>query len=147
MSFFSSTNIHFTTWEQFLQFEACKYVEIDAIGIKVAQQIKLSGCLTKGHFTDKSGKNAFSTVKWPLVGQPDNSICWASSTDLHALICRNCSQIVNWILVELENDIFFGFWLLIIGVFKKLPWLSYKISFISALWMVSSESWKRLHLN
>ena len=41
------------------------------------------------------------------------------SPDLHALNCKNCSQMVNWILVELENDIFlvFGFWLL--GFSKK----------------------------
>ena len=38
---------------------ACKYGDIDAIGIEVAQQIKLSGCPTKGHFTDKRVKNAF----------------------------------------------------------------------------------------
>jgi hypothetical protein len=25
--------------------------------------------------------------------------------------------------------------------------LSYEVSFISAIWMVSSESWKRLHSN
>ena len=43
-------------WEQFLQFKACKSVEIDAIGIEVAQQIKLSGCPTRGQF---SVKNAF----------------------------------------------------------------------------------------
>ena len=67
MSFSSSTNIRFTIWEQFLQFKACKSVEINAIGIEVAQQIKLSGCRTKGHFTVKSGKNAFLIVKWPLV--------------------------------------------------------------------------------
>jgi hypothetical protein len=30
-------------------------------------------------------------------------------TDLHALNCKNCSQMVNWILVELENDLVFGF--------------------------------------
>ena len=59
MSFSSSTNIQFTIWEQFLQFKACKSVEIDAIGIEVAQQIKLSGCPTKGYFTDK---NAFLTL-------------------------------------------------------------------------------------
>ena len=59
MSFSSSTNIQYTIWEQFLQFKACKSVQIDAIGIEVAQQIKLSGCPTKGHFTDKSGKNLF----------------------------------------------------------------------------------------
>ena len=34
------------------------------------------------------------------------------STDLHALNCKKCSQMINWILVKLENDIFFGFWLL-----------------------------------
>ena len=75
MSFSSSTNIQYTIWEQFLQFKACKSVQIDAIGIEVAQQIKLSGCPTKGHFTAKSGKNAFLTVNWLLVRQPDNFIC------------------------------------------------------------------------
>ena len=42
------------------------------------------------------------------------SIC----TDLHALNCKNCSQMVNWILVELENDFF---WYLVFGylVFQK----------------------------
>jgi hypothetical protein len=36
---------------------------------------KVSGCPTKGHFTDKSGKNAFLSVKWPFIGQPENFIC------------------------------------------------------------------------
>ena len=40
-SFSSSTNIQFTILEQFLKFKACKFVEIDAISIEVAQQIKL----------------------------------------------------------------------------------------------------------
>ena len=30
-------------------FKAYQSVEVDAIGIEVAQQIKLSGCLSKGH--------------------------------------------------------------------------------------------------
>ena len=54
-----------------------------------------------------------------------------------------------WELVELENDIF---WFVVIGVFKKKlfsewksVWLSYDVSFISALWMVSSDLLKRLH--
>ena len=64
MSFSSSTNIQFTIWEQFLQFKACKSVQIDAIGIEVAQQIKLSGCPIKGLLTEE----------WPFVGQPDNFI-------------------------------------------------------------------------
>ena len=75
MSFSSSTNIQYTIWEQFLQFKACKSVQIEAISIEVAQQIKLSGCPTKGYFTTKSAKNAFLVVKWPCVGQPDNVIC------------------------------------------------------------------------
>ena len=50
------TNIQFTIMEQFLQFKACKSRKIDTIDIEVAQQIKLSGCPTKGHFT---AKNAF----------------------------------------------------------------------------------------
>ena len=58
-------------------------------------------------------KNEFLSVKWPFVGQPDIFICLATlmpmasiSPDLHALKCKSCSQRVNWILVELENDIF-----------------------------------------
>ena len=39
--------------EQVLQFKACKSGEIDGIGIEVAQQMKLSGCPTKGYFTTK----------------------------------------------------------------------------------------------
>ena len=49
-----STSIQLTILKQFLNFKACKSGEIDAIGIEVAQQIKLSGCLTKGHFTAKN---------------------------------------------------------------------------------------------
>ena len=67
--------MQFTIWEQLLQFKACKSGEIDTIGIEVAQQIKLPGCPTKGHFTSKSGKNAYLPVKWPFVKQPDNFIC------------------------------------------------------------------------
>ena len=61
--FFISTNIQFTIMEQFLQFKACKSGNIDAIGIEVAQEIKLSGYPTKGYFTTKSTKNAFLVVK------------------------------------------------------------------------------------
>jgi hypothetical protein len=48
MSFSSSTNIQFTIW-------TCKSVEIDAIGIEVAQKMKLSGYPTKGHSSVKNG--------------------------------------------------------------------------------------------
>ena len=65
MSFSSSNNIQFTIWEQFLQFQACKSVEIDAISIKVAQQIKLSGCSTKGHFTAKNALLPLLAVNCP----------------------------------------------------------------------------------
>jgi hypothetical protein len=75
MSFSSSTNIQFTIWQQFLQFKACKSVKIAAIGIEVAQQIKWSGCPTKGHFTDKNAFLPLLAVKWPFDGQPDNFIC------------------------------------------------------------------------
>ena len=60
-----------------------------------------------------------------------------------------------WELAELENDAFvFCFWLW--GFSKKFcfvfsqwksPWLLYEVAFISALFMVSLESWKRLHSN
>ena len=54
---------------------ACKSVEIDAIGMEMAQKMKLSGCLAKGHSSVKSGINTFLSVKRPFIGQPDNSIC------------------------------------------------------------------------
>ena len=54
LSFSTSTNIQFTIWERFLQFKACKSGDIDDIGIEVAKQIKLSGCLTKDYFIDKN---------------------------------------------------------------------------------------------
>ena len=47
-------------------------------------------------------------VKWTFVGDPDNFICW----DLYALQFKNCSKMEIWILMELENDIFFGVWVL-----------------------------------
>ena len=56
---FQLHHIRFTIWEQFLQFKACKSVNIDAIGVEVAPQVKLSGFRTKGHFTVKSGKMHF----------------------------------------------------------------------------------------
>jgi hypothetical protein len=66
LSFSSSTNIQFTIWEQCLLFKAFKSGEIDAIVSEVAQ-IELSGCPTKGHFTDQSGKNTFSRYREDLV--------------------------------------------------------------------------------
>ena len=57
------TNIQFTIMEQFLQFKACKSGKIDTIGIEVAQQIKLSGCPTKGHLTTKNAFLALLVVK------------------------------------------------------------------------------------
>ena len=55
--------------EQFLQFKACKAGKIDAIGIEVALQMKLSGCPTKGYFSAKSAKNAifFASFPWKFV--------------------------------------------------------------------------------
>ena len=50
LSFSNSTNIQYTILEQFLEFKACKSGDIDAISMEVAQQMKLSGCPTKGHF-------------------------------------------------------------------------------------------------
>ena len=62
-----------------------------------------------------------------------------------------------WELAELENEVFFEaailnflsrpFWNFFCFISVKSPALSYEVSFSSALWMVSSESWKRLHSN
>ena len=56
---------------------------------------------------------------------------------------KNC---LSW-----KKTFCFGFWLLCFSkkhcfVFSqwKSPWLSYEVAFISALWRVSSESWKKL---
>ena len=39
------------------------------------------------------------------------------STDLYSLKGRNCSQMLNWILMELENGVlFFGCWVFLIFV-------------------------------
>ena len=68
--------------------------------------------------TLKSGKNAFLTVEWPLVRQPDNFISMQMAsifTDLQALNYRNCSQMVNWSW----KMTFFWFLVLFIGFFKK----------------------------
>ena len=71
----------------------------------------------------KDHGDAILAVEWPFVGLPDNCICWATSMpmasispDLHALNFKNCSNMVKWILVELENDNF-SYW--VFGVFKK----------------------------
>ena len=86
-----------------------------------SQQIKLSGSPTKVHFTAKSGKK--------------------------------CSKMEIWRLVELQNNIFFGFgfWVFKKKIVVSSQWksacLSYEVSFISGLGMVSSESWKILHPN
>jgi hypothetical protein len=45
----------------------------------------------------------------------DLKLLASSSPDLHALNCKNCSQMVNWILVGLENDNFLD---LVFGFFK-----------------------------
>ena len=60
-----------------------------------------------------------------------------------------------WELPDLKNSVFwvghFDFFFLNSDFFASSPWkstwLSYKVSFTSALWMVSSESWKILHTN
>ena len=64
---FQLHHIRFTIWEQFLQFKACKYEQIDAISTEVAQQIKLSGCPTKSHFTVKKTFLPLLAVKWLLL--------------------------------------------------------------------------------
>ena len=45
---------------------ACISVEIDAIGMEMAQKMKLSGCLAKGHSSVKSGINTFLSIKKPV---------------------------------------------------------------------------------
>ena len=43
--------------------------------IEVPLLIKLSGCLIKGYFTAKNGKDTFLSVKWPFVGTALHFFC------------------------------------------------------------------------
>ena len=126
MSFSSSTNIQFTIWEQFLQSKACKSVEIDSIGIEVAQQIKLSGCPIKGLFTDKKAFLPLLTEEWPFFRQPVNVIFSATSMPMTSIFTNLHAQMVNWILVELKNDILYSF----LVFQKEISPLKFSLAFI-----------------
>jgi hypothetical protein len=77
--------------------------------------------------------NAFCQTAWQFyllihLAMPMVSI----SPDLLALNCKNCSQMVNWILMEIENDNFldlvFGFL-----VFQFFPPLKISLAF---MWII-----------
>ena len=98
---------------------------------------------------------------WAYVGQPHDHIGWATSMPSHQSILHIQGRIPEiftkkyWELAKpwkwlLFIFLVFGFWLLGCSK-KKLFFLnekhqggSYEVAFIFSLWMVSSESWKRL---
>ena len=96
----------------------------------------MSGCPTKGLFKAKNEILPLRTAwQFYLYANDVNLYRFQSYvidlTDLHALNFKNCSKIVNWILVELENIIF---WFLVIGLFKHFfCFISMKIS-LSFIW-------------
>ena len=59
------------------------------IGQGCRSSIWLSGCPTKGHFRAKNTKNAFSPLKLPFVGQPDNHIVELHSWPIHEFLLLN----------------------------------------------------------
>ena len=108
-----------------------------------AKQIKLSGCLIKGLFTDKNVFIPLLTELWPFARQPDNFIFWATSMPMASISTDLHAQMVNWILVELENDILYcTVFLVFLNFFPhwNSAWLSFEVSFISAIFTQSS-SW------
>ena len=88
----------------------------------------------------KTTKKMYFTPFWASVWQPDHHVGWATSMPFASIypthprtnpwnFCKNILRI---------GGVFFKW---------KSPWLSYEVAFISALRMVSSESWKRLYPN
>ena len=108
-----------------------------------------------GSKTGKKIKNAFFACFRPYIQQPDNHIDWATLLPYASIYPTNprtspwnfCKKNIekwwSWISHFFESAILnfffqnFSQW--------KSAWLSYEVSFISALGMDSSESWKRLH--
>ena len=92
---------------------------------------------------------------WAYVEQPDDHIGWATSMPFASIYSTEIfmKNIESWRCWKMKFCFFVcGYWVFqkeIIFVFSqwKSQWLSYEVAFISALWMVSSESWKRLYLN
>ena len=130
-------SIQFTISEQKLKFKACKFVEIDAICIEMAQQIKLSGCPTNSHFTAKAvnGVNCVNPYRFACFKLFQNG-----KLDIGGAGKWQVLVFGTWFLGFSKNVCFvFPQW--------KSSWLSYEVSFFSTRWMVSSESWKRFHSN
>ena len=73
----------------------------------------MSGCPTKGHFSAKNTKNAFSPLKWPYVGQPDNHIGWATSL-AYTWVSSTYPRTISWNFGEKMSRI---------GGFEKLAFL------------------------
>ena len=116
--------------------------------------------------SSKTGKNAFFVFLghfWAYVGQPHGHMGWAKSMpfasinstnprtnpwNFHEKILR-IDEARKWLLFSFlvfgywvdQKNFFFGF------LYAKNPEASYEVAFIPALWMVSSESLKRLYPN
>ena len=58
---------------------------VHSVSTTYIQLIKLYVCPTKGHFTSKKSKNAFLTLKWSFVGQPDGLMNWRHQKDISKL--------------------------------------------------------------
>ena len=105
MSFFKSTNFQFSVFEQFLQFKACKSGEIDAIGIEVTQQIKLSGSPTKGHF---SVKNTFLPLllNFPLKTMKDQGFWPIFDHELRSSLSMSFFQLTGFHQILILDNTF-----------------------------------------
>ena len=105
-------------------------------------------CFKFGFFQDLL--NLFLPILFYL-----DQICWATSMPFASIYPTYQSMKFlqkhseNWRSLEMTYCFVFCYWGFSKNFFFvfsqwKSPWISYKVDFISALWMVSSESWKSL---
>ena len=96
---------------------------------------------------------------WAYVGQPHDHISWGKPMPFASINSTNprtdpwefYEKILRiggagkWGFFEaaILNFLSWPFWIFFCLIFVKNPALLYEASFFSALWMVSSESWKR----
>ena len=110
--------------------------------------VKLSDVRSK---TGKKDKNAFftwihrTTIEAEPHCCPSHQFILLTQGPIPEIFAKNIETWGTW-----KSQVYFE--LAILNLFLvfsqwKLAWLSYEVSFISALGIVSLESWKRLHSN
>ena len=60
----------------------------------------LSGCPEKGNYSAKNTNKAFSALKWPISGQADNNIGWATSMPITSIYQISWAKSSNFFKIE-----------------------------------------------